>query len=112
LGRHPVHAAVHARKRPGRAAHRSEATGNRRTALAVEKAMKLISYYLVLTFVATCIAAVLCLAIEEVVPWISMPAFLVLFFVILWAAWVAAVRLTEPKAVATTASGSTGGQRA
>jgi uncharacterized membrane protein len=80
--------------------------------LAVEKAMKLIAYYLVLTSIASTIAAGLCLAIEEVAPWISMPIFLVLFFVILWAAWIAAVRLTEPKAVATTAAGSTSGQRA
>jgi hypothetical protein len=73
--------------------------------------MKLLTYYLVLTFIGSTIAAVLCLAIEEVVPWISMPIFLVLFFVILWAAWIVAVRLTEPKAVDATA-GTTGGQRA
>jgi hypothetical protein len=73
------------------------------------QAMKLITYYLVLTFIGSSIAAVLCLAIEEVVPSISMPIFLVLFFVILWAAWVAAVRLTGPKALTV---GTTGGQQA
>jgi len=40
----------------------------------------------------------LCLWIEQVWPNASLPIFLALYFGILWAAWVLAVRLTEPKA--------------
>ena len=47
--------------------------------------MKLITYYIVLSTVANVVVA-LCLAIEKAVPWISMPLFLGMFFIILWAA--------------------------
>jgi hypothetical protein len=59
--------------------------------------MKLITYYLVISLIANIAAVALCLAIETVVPWASMPIFLTLFFVILWGAWVLAVKMTEPK---------------
>ncbi|MBX9775007.1 MAG: hypothetical protein K2Y71_11420 [Xanthobacteraceae bacterium] len=59
--------------------------------------MKLITYYLVLSTIADTIAVFVCLAIEKVAPWISMPIFLTMFFLILWGAWVVAVRMTEPK---------------
>jgi hypothetical protein len=59
--------------------------------------MKLMTYYIVLATVADIIAVFVCLAIERVVPWISMPIFLTMFFAILWGAWVVAVRMTEPK---------------
>ena len=60
--------------------------------------MKLMTYYIVAsTHRRHRRRRRICLAIEQVVPWISMPIFLTLFFLILWAAWVLAVRLTEPK---------------
>jgi hypothetical protein len=71
--------------------------------------MKLITYYIAISLVADVIAAVLCLAIEKVVPWISMPLFLSLYFLILWGAWVISVRLTEPKSAPV---GATSDQRA
>jgi TctA family transporter len=45
------------------------------------------------------VAVFLCLAIEEMWPAASLPIFLGLYFAILWGAWVAAIRLTEPKAL-------------
>ena len=51
--------------------------------------MKLITYYVVLSLIGDVAAVALCLGIEKVVPWISMPIFLSLFFLILWGAWVA-----------------------
>jgi hypothetical protein len=71
--------------------------------------MKLITYYILIATIADAIAVFLCLAIEKVVPWISMPIFLSLFFLILWVAWVAAVKLTEPKSAPV---GATSDQRA
>ena len=71
--------------------------------------MKLMTYYIALSLIGDLIAVFLCLAIEQVVPWISMPIFLTLFFVILWAAWVVAVRMTEPKSAPI---GATSDQRA
>jgi hypothetical protein len=62
--------------------------------------MKLIIYYVALALAADVVAVMLCLAIEEVWPAASLPIFIFLYFAILWAAWVAAVRLTEPKAQA------------
>ena len=72
--------------------------------------MKLMTYYIALSLIGDVIAVFLCLAIEKVVPWISMPIFLTMFFVILWAAWVLAVRLTEPKSAPVV--GATSDQRA
>ena len=65
--------------------------------------MKLIIYYVAIALAADIVAVFLCLAIEEFWPAASLPIFLGLYFGILWGAWVAAVRLTEPKdeAVAT-----------
>ncbi len=59
--------------------------------------MKLIIYYVGLALVADVVAVFLCLAIEQVWPAASLPIFLSLYFGILWGAWVAAVRLTEPE---------------
>lgn len=59
--------------------------------------MKLITYYVALVLLGNTIAALVCLGIEDVVPWISMPIFLTLFFAILWGAWTLAVRWSEPK---------------
>jgi hypothetical protein len=46
-----------------------------------------------------------------VVPWISMPIFLTMFFGILWGAWVLAVKMTEPKS-RSAPIGATSDQRA
>jgi hypothetical protein len=59
--------------------------------------MKLLIYYVAIAFAADLVAVFLCLAIERFWPAASLPIFLGLYFGILWGAWVAAVRLTEPK---------------
>ena len=59
--------------------------------------MILIIYYLVLVLVADVAAVLLCLWIEQHWPAASMPIFIGLYFLILWAAWVLAVRLSAPK---------------
>jgi hypothetical protein len=38
------------------------------------------------------------LGIERTVPAASLPAFLAMYFLFLWVAWVIAVRITQPKA--------------
>ena len=73
--------------------------------------MKLITYYIVISLLGDAAAVALCLTIERFVPWISMPIFLTLFFLILWAAWILAVKLTEPKAKSAPI-GATSDQRA
>jgi hypothetical protein len=67
--------------------------------------MKLISYYVGLVLASDVVAIVLCLAIEKVWPAASLPIFLGLYFAILWGAWAAAVRLSEPQ-VASVAAGT------
>jgi hypothetical protein len=59
--------------------------------------MKIITYYLALVLASDVVAVFLCLAIEKVWPAASLPVFLSLYFAILWGAWIAAVRLTEPQ---------------
>ena len=59
--------------------------------------MRLIIYYVALAIAADLVAVIMCLWIERFWPAGSMPIFIGLYFAILWAAWVAAVRLTEPK---------------
>jgi hypothetical protein len=66
--------------------------------------MKLIIYYVGLVLVSDVVAVLLCLAIEEVWPAASLPIFLGLYFAILWGAWAAAIRLTEPKVSPVTAT--------
>jgi hypothetical protein len=66
--------------------------------------MKLIIYYVGLVLASDVVAVLLCLAIEEVWPAASLPIFLGLYFVILWGAWVAAIRLTEPSISVTDAT--------
>ena len=65
--------------------------------------MKLIIYYVAIALIADIVAVLLCLAIEKVWPAASLPIFLGLYFAILWGAWAAAVRLTEPDAVSVVA---------
>jgi len=70
----------------------------------MEIPMKLIIYYVAIALAADVVAVLLCLAVERFWPAASLPLFLSLYFGILWGAWVAAVRLTEPKeATVTTA---------
>jgi hypothetical protein len=59
--------------------------------------MMLIIYYLVLVLFGDAVAIALSLWIERRWPAASLPIFLALYFAILWAAWVLAVRLSEPK---------------
>jgi TctA family transporter len=66
--------------------------------------MKLIIYYVGIVLVCDVVAVILCLAIEEMWPAASLPIFLGLYFSILWGAWVAAIRLTEPKVSVTDAT--------
>jgi hypothetical protein len=58
--------------------------------------MRLLLYYAALAIVGDVIAVAVCLTIEKFWPAVSMPIFIGLYFVVLWAAWVIAVRLTEP----------------
>jgi hypothetical protein len=60
--------------------------------------MKLIIYYVSLVLAADVVAVMVCLGIEKVWPAGSVGVFIFLYFSILWGAWAAAVRLTEPKA--------------
>lgn len=59
--------------------------------------MTLLIYYTVISLLLDAVAVAICFAIEQVVPWASLPIFLTLFFGSLWLAWIVAVRLTEPK---------------
>ena len=59
--------------------------------------MNLIIYYVGLVLASDVVAVLLGLAIEKVWPAGSLPIFLGLYFAILWGAWAAAVRLTEPE---------------
>jgi hypothetical protein len=68
--------------------------------------MKIIIYYVTITLAADVVAVLLCLAIERFWPAASLPIFLGLYFAILWGAWVAAVRMTEPKDEAVTTAHS------
>src|SRR3954469_3526571 len=60
--------------------------------------MVLIVYYLSIVAASDVAAAFLCLLIERYAPTIALPIFIGLYFGILWAAWVIAVRLSAPKA--------------
>jgi len=59
--------------------------------------MGLLLTYLGLAVVGNAVVYFIGLAIEKVWPIASLPAFLLLFFVVLWVAWLAAVRITAPK---------------
>jgi hypothetical protein len=64
--------------------------------VAVEIPMTLLIYYVVIQLVLDAGAIAIGLAVEKVAPSLSMPLFLVLYFLALWVAWIIAVRLTEP----------------
>jgi hypothetical protein len=77
-----------------------------------EKSMTLLIYYIVLVTVIGAGTVVAGLAIETVAPSVSMPIFLVMFFLSLWVAWVIAVKITEPKTRSVPIEGATSDQRA
>ena len=59
--------------------------------------MALLAVYLALVIVGDLIAYAIGLVVERTIPAASLPAFLALYFLFLWVAWVIAVRLTAPK---------------
>jgi hypothetical protein len=63
--------------------------------------MSLLAVYLALMITGDVIAYLIGLVIERTVPAASLPAFLAMYFLFLWIAWVIAVRVTEPKKAAT-----------
>jgi hypothetical protein len=65
-----------------------------------KRVMSLLAVYLALMITGDVIAYLIGLVIERTVPGASLPAFLAMYFLFLWIAWVIAVRLTEPKKAA------------
>ena len=59
--------------------------------------MSLLLVYLAFMITGDVIAYFIGLVIERSVPAASLPAFLAMYFLFLWVAWVLAVRLTQPK---------------
>ena len=60
--------------------------------------MSLLVVYVVLMITGDFVAYLIGLVIERTVPAASLPAFLAMYFLFLWVAWVIAVRITQPKA--------------
>jgi len=60
--------------------------------------MSLLIVYVVLMITGDFVAYLIGLVIERTVPAASLPAFLAMYFLFLWVAWVIAVRITQPKA--------------
>ena len=59
--------------------------------------MSLLIVYVALVITGDFVAYFIGLAIERTVPVASLPAFLAMYFVFLWVAWVIAVRVTQPR---------------
>lgn len=59
--------------------------------------MGLLIIYLALMIAGDIVAYVIGLAIERNMPAASLPAFLAMYFLFLWVAWVIAVRITRPR---------------
>ena len=62
--------------------------------------MYLMVAYIALALIGNVIIYFLGLAVERVWPVASLPVYLAMFFLVLWVAWLGAVRLTAPKAAA------------
>jgi hypothetical protein len=62
--------------------------------------MWLLLTYVGLVLIGNAIIYFLGLLVERVLPVASLPTFLLMFFVVMWLAWLAAVKLTAPKAAA------------
>jgi cation transporter-like permease len=60
--------------------------------------MSLLIVYVVLVIAGDFVAYFIGLGIERTVPAASLPAFLAMYFLLLWVAWVIAVRITQPRA--------------
>jgi hypothetical protein len=61
--------------------------------------MPLILAYIVFALTGNAVIYFIGLGIERMWPVASLPAYLLMFFVVLWLAWLGAVKVTEPKAV-------------
>jgi hypothetical protein len=70
----------------------------RRLAQTETTHMSLLIVYVGLVIAGDVVAYLLGLVIEREVPAASLPAFLAMYFLFLWVAWVIAVRITQPKA--------------
>jgi hypothetical protein len=62
--------------------------------------MWLMLAYIALALVGNAIIYFIGLIIEQMWPAASLPLYLLMFFTVLWLAWLGAVKITEPKAVA------------
>ena len=62
--------------------------------------MWLLVTYIVLAIVGNAVIYFIGLAVEQMWPLASLPLYLLMFFLVLWVSWLAAVKLTEPKAAA------------
>jgi len=60
--------------------------------------MSLLIVYVALMITGDLVAYLIGLVIERTVPGASLPAFLAMYFLFLWVAWVIAVRVTQPRA--------------
>jgi hypothetical protein len=59
--------------------------------------MSLIVIYLALIIAGDLVAYVVGLGVERTMPAASLPIFLGMYFLVLWVAWVIAVRITAPR---------------
>ena len=62
--------------------------------------MSLLIVYLALMIAGDLVAYLIGLVIEREFPAASLPAFLALYFLFLWIAWIIAVRVTAPRKAA------------
>jgi hypothetical protein len=60
--------------------------------------MSLLIVYVVLMITGDFVAYLIGLVIERNAPVASLPAFLAMYFLFLWVAWLIAVRITQPRA--------------
>jgi hypothetical protein len=59
--------------------------------------MWIIIVYVLIVVISELIVVAIGLVLDRIYPLLSLPVSLSLFFVVLWAGWLVAVRLTEPK---------------
>jgi hypothetical protein len=59
--------------------------------------MSLLIVYVALMITGDLVAYFIGLVIERNLPAASLPAFLAMYFLFLWVAWVVAVRITQPR---------------
>ena len=60
--------------------------------------MSLLIVYIALVIAGDFIGYFVGLAIEQTFPTAGLPAFLAMYFLLLWIAWLIAVRITQPRA--------------